>query len=101
MEIGLADDATKTIHSNYGEDVENDVEDGEHVEDRHRHLHHHLHDDFEGLDLFKKDSDAQVPQYEREGKISRSYSQLLIRAVSIEFNVTEDSHELAENFDDV
>ena len=99
MEIGLTDYATKAIHTNDGEDVENDVEDSEHVENWHRHLHHHLHDDFEGLDFFEKDSDAQVPQHEREGEIGCSDSVRLLSVTSIEFNVGENSHNLAENFD--
>lgn len=62
MEVRLADFTSEAVDAENGEGVEDNVEAGELVQDRHSHSHEHVHDDLEGLHFLKELADAKVSQ---------------------------------------
>ena len=102
VEVGLKDLATKAVHANDSEEVVDDIEASKHVQDGHGHFHNHLHDNLEGFDFLKENSQAKVTKHECEceqGSTSGILSVFSVRVEHVEIGPDGDS--LAEELDEV
>ena len=101
VEFGLHDEATKSLHSNDGENVVDNVEAGQLVHEGHRHLHNHLHDDLKLAALLQESSDSQVTNQEGKRKERGSGSVVSISRLGEHSDVGKDGDDLADDLEKI